>query len=44
MAPENVNVYNPAFDVTDHSLITGMITEKGLCTAPFEDAFRKIGL
>ena len=44
MAPENVEVYNPAFDVTDHSLITGMITEKGLCTAPFEDAFRKIGL
>ena len=44
MAPKNVNVYNPAFDVTDHSLITGMITEKGLCTAPFEDAFRKIGL
>ena len=44
MAPENVEVYNPAFDVTDHSLITGMITENGLCTAPFEDAFRKIGL
>ena len=41
MAPKNVNVYNPAFDVTDHSLITGMIR---LCTAPFEDAFRKIGL
>lgn len=35
MAPENVNVYNPAFDVTDHSLITGIITEKGVFTAPF---------
>ena len=44
MAPENVEVYNPAFDVTDHSLITGMITEKGLCTAPYEESFRKIGL
>lgn len=29
MAPEGVKVYNPAFDVTDHSLITGIITEKG---------------
>lgn len=44
MAPEGISVYNPAFDVTDHSLITGMITEKGLCTGPYEEAFRKIGL
>ena len=43
MAPEGVGVYNPAFDVTDHTLITGIITEKGLCTAPYEDAFRALG-
>lgn len=43
MAPQGVKVMNPAFDVTDHSLITGIITEKGLCTAPYEDAFRKLG-
>lgn len=30
MAPENVKTYNPCFDVTDHELITGIITEKGL--------------
>ena len=30
MAPEGVNVYNPAFDVTDHSLITAIITEHGI--------------
>lgn len=30
MAPEGVKVRNPAFDVTDHSLITGIITEKGI--------------
>ena len=35
MAPEGINVYNPAFDVTDHSLITGIITEKGMCHAPY---------
>jgi methylthioribose-1-phosphate isomerase len=29
-APDGVAVYNPAFDVTPHSLITGLITEKGL--------------
>ena len=28
MAPEGVKVLNPAFDVTDHSLITGIITER----------------
>ena len=43
MAPEGIHVYNPAFDVTDHSLITGIITERGLCTAPFEPAFRALG-
>lgn len=43
MAPEGVGVYNPAFDVTDHSLITGIITERGLCTEPFEQAFRALG-
>ena len=43
MAPEGVGVYNPAFDVTDHSLITGIITERGICTAPFEDAFGALG-
>lgn len=35
-APENVNVYNPAFDVTPARLITGIITEKGILRAPFE--------
>ena len=44
MAPEGVNVFNPAFDVTDHSLITGIITEKGLCHAPYDQAFKKLGI
>ncbi|RCS50622.1 S-methyl-5-thioribose-1-phosphate isomerase [Bremerella cremea] len=29
-APENVQVYNPAFDVTPAGLIAGIITEKGV--------------
>lgn len=45
MVPAEVDTsFNPAFDVTDHSLITGIITEKGLCRAPYEDAFRKLGI
>ncbi|AEV18439.1 S-methyl-5-thioribose-1-phosphate isomerase [Geobacillus sp. G4] len=30
IAPEGVNVYNPAFDVTPNELITAIITEKGI--------------
>ena len=44
MAPEGVDVFNPAFDVTDHTLITGIITEKGMCKAPYGEAFEKIGI
>ncbi|MGI5989118.1 MAG: S-methyl-5-thioribose-1-phosphate isomerase [Lachnospiraceae bacterium] len=46
MAPEGVDAsFNPAFDVTDHTLITGIITEKGLCTGPdYGTEFKKLGL
>ncbi|MBR4581261.1 MAG: S-methyl-5-thioribose-1-phosphate isomerase [Lachnospiraceae bacterium] len=30
MAPEGINVFNPAFDVTDYDLITAIITENGI--------------
>jgi len=30
MAPKDVKVYNPAFDVTDHELITAIVTEEGV--------------
>ncbi len=36
MAPEGVAVYNPAFDVTDRSLISAIITEKGIAHPPYE--------
>lgn len=36
MAPENVKTYNPAFDVTDSSLITGIITEYGIMYPPYD--------
>ncbi|MCD8373932.1 MAG: S-methyl-5-thioribose-1-phosphate isomerase [Oscillospiraceae bacterium] len=31
-----VRCYNPAFDVTDHTLITAIVTERGVCYPPFE--------
>ncbi len=35
MAPADIKIYNPAFDVTDHSLITAIITETGIFYPPF---------
>lgn len=34
-----VACYNPAFDVTDHSLITAIVTERGICRPPFGESF-----
>nr|WP_108670395.1 S-methyl-5-thioribose-1-phosphate isomerase [Peribacillus acanthi] len=42
IAPNDVKTYNPAFDVTDHSLITGIITENGIAYAPFEESLPKM--
>lgn len=37
IAPEGIEVYNPAFDVTPHENITGIITEKGIIRPPFKE-------
>ena len=42
MAPEGVKVFNPAFDVTDNDLITGIITEYGIARYPFTEDFIEI--
>lgn len=42
MAPDEVKCYNPAFDVTDHSLISGIVTEHGICRAPYTESLAKI--
>ncbi|MDR1801677.1 MAG: S-methyl-5-thioribose-1-phosphate isomerase [Lachnospiraceae bacterium] len=36
IAPSGINLYNPAFDIIDHELITAIITEKGIVRAPFD--------
>jgi methylthioribose-1-phosphate isomerase len=40
-APENIQVYNPAFDVTPANLIQGIITEKGIIENPTTEKVRK---
>jgi len=42
IAPKGVDVFNPAFDVTPHSLIHGIITEKGIIRKPFRKNLRKM--
>lgn len=42
IAPEAVPVYNPAFDVTPHRYLTGIITERGIAYPPFERNIRRL--
>lgn len=42
MALAEVQCYNPAFDVTDHGLLHGIVTERGIVRPPFEENFRKL--
>lgn len=41
IAPSQVKVYNPAFDVTDARLITGIVTEVGVITPPYKINIKK---
>jgi methylthioribose-1-phosphate isomerase len=41
VAPDGVPVYNPAFDVTPHRYLTGIITEEGICYPPFTVSLRR---
>jgi methylthioribose-1-phosphate isomerase len=40
-APDGLDAYNPAFDVTPADLIAAIITERGVATAPFEESLRQ---
>jgi methylthioribose-1-phosphate isomerase len=42
MAPEGVRVYNPAFDITDRALITGIVTERGVLYPPYDESLRGV--
>lgn len=42
IAPEEIDVYNPAFDITPAENITGIITEQGIARPPFEDSLARL--
>ena len=42
MALKEVKCYNPAFDVTDHELLTAIITDKGIIYPPFDVNLKKL--
>ena len=42
MAPAGVKVFNPAFDVTDHDLIAGIVTEYGIAREPYTESLKEI--
>lgn len=42
LAPEGIEVSNPAFDVTPNEFIGAIITEKGVARAPFTESLRKM--
>lgn len=41
VAPEGVPAYNPAFDVTPHRYLTGIVTENGVVYPPFSRNLRR---
>jgi methylthioribose-1-phosphate isomerase len=41
-APDNINVLNPAFDMTPPEFIAGIITEVGIAKPPFEASIKKL--
>ena len=42
VAPQGVQVYNPAFDVTPFRYLTGIVTEEGICYPPFRESLKRV--
>lgn len=42
MAPPEVKCYNPSFDVTDHELLTAIVTDRGIVYPPFDVNLKKL--
>jgi methylthioribose-1-phosphate isomerase len=41
-APDHVDFYNPAFDVTPADLVTAIITERGIARPPYTDSLKSL--
>ena len=42
IAPIDVKVFNPAFDITPGRLVTAIITENGIATQPYSDNLKRL--
>ncbi len=42
IAPKNVKVYNPAFDITPHHLISAIVTERGIFRKPYKVSLKEL--
>ena len=42
VATLDTKVFNPAFDVTPSNLVKGIITERGITTAPYEQSLAQL--
>jgi methylthioribose-1-phosphate isomerase len=42
IAPEGIEVENPAFDVTPHTYVAAIITERGVAAAPYEESLKEL--
>jgi methylthioribose-1-phosphate isomerase len=41
MTPDNVGIFNPAFDVTPAKYIAAIITERGVARSPYEQSLKE---
>ena len=42
IAPSGASIWNPAFDVTPHRLVAGIITERGIVRPPYAEGLRRL--
>lgn len=42
IAPNGITIFNPAFDITPASLITAIVTDRGVVKPPFRDSIRRL--
>ena len=42
LAPDGINIANPAFDVTPNRYITAIITERGVARPPYQESLKRL--
>lgn len=42
LTPEGARIRNPAFDVTPNTFVTAIVTERGICRAPYGESLAEI--